>query len=61
MDQGTKAFMTPCFESQNTYLEALGLQPVIGGWILELEVVDDSIVRTTPSDIFFKNAIEKDW
>lgn len=56
-----KAFMVPCFEAQTTYLKALGLHPVIGGWILELEVNGSLIPRITLNDIDYAEPLEKDW
>lgn len=36
--QNCEGFILPCFESQTPFLRGLGLNPVIGGLILEIEV-----------------------
>ena len=35
--QGVEAFLVPCFQRQTPFLKTLGLQPVIGGLVLEIE------------------------
>jgi len=56
-----KAFMVPCFESQNTFLKRLGLHPVVGGWILELEVAGSFIPTIRMDDITYSEPLEQDW
>lgn len=36
--QNCEAFMLPCFERQTPFLKGIGLNPVIGGLILEIEI-----------------------
>jgi len=38
--QNCEGFMLPCFEQQTPFLKGLGLSPVIGGLILEIEIGD---------------------
>jgi UDP-2,3-diacylglucosamine pyrophosphatase LpxH len=58
---GVKTFMVPCWESQNTFLKRLGLHPIVGGWILELEVEGSRIPRISMDDITYAEPIDKDW
>ena len=43
---GVESFLVPCFQGQTPYIRRLGLNPVIGGLILELGIQDDgTLVR----------------
>lgn len=58
---GVDTFMVPCFEAQNTFLKRLGLHPCIGGWILELEIDGNHIMRIGMDSITFDNPILNDY
>jgi len=49
-----------CFEGQNTWLRRRGLNPEIGGWILEINYENGMITRLQPEWFPFKE-IKDDW
>lgn len=51
---GIHDFMGGCFESQNTWEERKGLNPQIGGWIIEVNFKDGFINRLQNEWIEFK-------
>lgn len=57
---GIHDFMGGCFESQNTWEERKGLNPQIGGWIIEVNFKDGFINRLQNEWIEFK-PIEDGW
>lgn len=47
--QGTQSYMTGCFLGDTEFTRRRGLNPAIGGWIVELNIEDGKIKKNTSS------------
>lgn len=45
---GIYEFQAGCFEGQTTFIKSMGIDPVIGGWIVEVNMSGDEINRLVP-------------
>lgn len=55
------AFAVPCFQSQTAYLKRKGLQPVVGGLLLEAEYDQRGLLNLTTRFVLYPNTIPGDW
>lgn len=59
---GVHIFLCGCFQGQTDFLRRKGLEPQIGGWILELNIGDDGTINRIKQEcITFPNSIYKDY
>jgi predicted phosphodiesterase len=59
--QGIEAFAVPCFQSQTTFLRDLGVQPVIGGLVLEIEFGQKGVYNVRPDWQVFRTPLLNDY
>lgn len=45
---GIHEFQVGCFEGQTTFIKSMGINPVIGGWIIEVNMDGDEVNRLVP-------------
>jgi len=53
--------LSPCFQAQTPFLKAKAIFPVIGAWIVELTVNEDSLARFKPELIRYYVPVENDY
>ena len=59
--QGVEAFLVPCFQRQTPFLKTLGLQPVIGGLILEIEFGTKGVWNVRVDWRIYREALADDY
>lgn len=58
--QSVEAFLLPCFQRQTRFLKSLGLQPVIGGVVLEIEFGQKGVWNIRPDWRLYREPISED-
>jgi len=54
--RGIAAFYVGCFEDQNLFLKRKHIQPMIGGWIIEVGLTEDGEIRfIKPTSIHYRH------
>ena len=59
--QGIEAFAVPCFQSQTTFLRDLGVQPVVGGLVLEIEFGQKGVYNVRPDWRIYRTPLVNDY
>lgn len=58
--QSVEAFAVPCFQRQTRFLRSIGLQPVIGGIVLEIEFGQRGVWNLRPDWRIYREPIADD-
>lgn len=58
--QSVDAFLVPCFQRQTRFLKNLGVQPVIGGLVLEIEFGQKGVWNVRPDWRLYRDPVEGD-
>ena len=59
--RNVEAFALPCFQAQTAYIKRKGLQPVIGGYLFEVEYDEHGLVSLSPTFVRYSNPIPADY
>lgn len=59
--RNVEAFALPCFQAQTSYIKRKGLQPVIGGYLMEAEYDEHGLRALTPKFVRYSNPVENDY
>lgn len=59
--RNVEAFALPCFQAQTGYIKRKGLQPVIGGYLMEVEYDEHGLVSISPTFVRYSDPIPRDY
>lgn len=59
--RNVEAFALPCFQAQTAYIKRKGLQPVIGGYLFDVEYDEHGLVSISPTFVRYSNPIPRDY
>lgn len=59
--RNVEAFALPCFQAQTAYIKRKGLQPVIGGYLMEAEYDEHGLTAITAKFVRYSNPIPHDY